>query len=121
MKPHLWLAVAVVACSPLAHAGEPWWLPKWCERWTQHPCGCPDDYCGKPMPCVRPVPNGCVDDYCRKPLPPYIVPTVCACPDNYCPKACPLLIGRPCGPWYKCCPTDKLITASPELATSSLR
>jgi hypothetical protein len=41
-----------------------------CARCATMPCGCPDDYCRKPMPRIPCLPRcGCADDYCRKPMP----------------------------------------------------
>lgn len=66
------------------------------------PC-CPDDYCGKPLPCV-PCWTGCCcpDDYCRKPLPNPCLPLACCCPDDYCRKPLPKLSCHPLPACYRC-------------------
>jgi hypothetical protein len=52
--------------------------------------GCPDDYCRKPMPCVRRLPCGQCDDYCPKPLP-RICTLPCGESYEYCRKPWPRL------------------------------
>jgi len=59
---------------------------------------CCDDYCPKPMPCVKRTCNFGCDDYCPKPMP--CVKRTCnfGC-DDYCPK---------CPPTIRCAPTAGL-------------
>ena len=66
---------------------------------------CCDDYCPKPMPCVRQVGCGVCDDYCRKPEP--CAREVCCfgC-DDYCKK---------CLPPLKCPPCKGLVCPPPEV------
>jgi hypothetical protein len=105
------LVVAMSAWLPAARAQEPqplfdgchWIYPRLCVLWQQRKCWCPDDYCPKPLPCVRPGPCGCVDDYCFKKLP-WVPPNAKGCADDYCPKTCPILLGSNCEPWYTCGP-----------------
>jgi hypothetical protein len=77
-----------------------------CRAWRQRQCcSCPDDYCGKALPCVPCAPRGCCDDYCGKALP--CVP--CAprgCCDDYQPKCGPIWTAVGDGPCYRCCPGD---------------
>ena len=64
---------------------------------------CCDDYCPKPLPCVRGVSCFGCDDYCPKPLP-RACGVNCFCCDDYCPKplpcvrCCPPPVGLTCGP-----------------------
>ncbi|MBL8829391.1 MAG: hypothetical protein JNM18_20575 [Planctomycetaceae bacterium] len=58
---------------------------------------CPDNYCPKPLPCVRvPLCYQC-DDYCPKPLPCVQKPNCFEC-DRYCRKPIPLLCCPNCTP-----------------------
>jgi hypothetical protein len=73
-----------------------------CTGWVKPCCGCPDDYCYKPLPPVhcRFCPKGC-DHYDYKPLPPVhcrFCPNGC---DNYCWKPYPCVSSN-CRPWYSC-------------------
>jgi hypothetical protein len=72
----------------------------------QRPWWCPDDYCVKRMPCVRP-PKYCgrCDDYCIKRMPCVRPPKYCGRCDDYCVKKMPCL-KIPCcfPPYYKCPP-----------------
>lgn len=91
------LFLAIVAAGPCA-AAETGPMTTCCD--ARSCCVCCDDYCPKPMPCVRCAPLGCCDDYCPK-LMPWTKP-LCYCgPNDYCPK--PWICVRPCWPaWYSC-------------------
>ena len=98
------LLTAAAACPAAERKCSRWWdaLCPW--RLPLSLC-CPDDYCGKPAPCLPPAycPRGC-DDYCPKPapcLPAMYCPKGC---DDYCAKPAPHL---PCDlPYMKCHPSD---------------
>lgn len=72
--------------------------------WSGHSCGnfwncakdcCPDNYCPKPVPCVKsPLCFQC-DTYCPKPLPCVQSPNCFEC-DRYCRKPFPII----------CCPCE---------------
>jgi hypothetical protein len=108
LKPAL-LALSILAWSSSARAQAPqvlfdschWSWPKLRDQWQQRQCWCPDDYCGKALPCVPPNARGCMDDYCGKALP-CVPPNAKGCVDDYCPKKCPLFLGKLCEPWYTC-------------------
>ena len=111
MRRVILLAAILLASSSMARADGPWLLfdgcrwnpPDLCAEWRQRHCWCPDDYCGKGLPCVPPNPKGCVDDYCKKGLP-CVPPNPTGCVDDYCRKTCPLWFGSQCQPWYTCGP-----------------
>jgi hypothetical protein len=66
-------------------------------------CGCPNDYCRKPWPCLQPVPCiGGPDDYCRKPFPCLIPVQYCGTHDDYCRKPWPCLLCPPTSPFLSC-------------------
>jgi hypothetical protein len=103
--------LAILICIPLARAQDPhvlfdgcqWTFPSLRALWQQRKCWCPDDYCTKAAPCVRPGPAGCVDDYCPKKLP-CVPANPKGCVDDYCAKTCPIVLGTNCEPWYTCGP-----------------
>ncbi|MFL5340396.1 MAG: hypothetical protein ACJ8F7_09615 [Gemmataceae bacterium] len=96
------IALAVIVAGHAA-AGDPAW-PWWCVLYPAHrPCpSCPDDYCPKPLPCVRGTPPGCADDYGLKPLP-CVRGVSCLGANDYCPKR-PVAVPCCYPPWYKCVP-----------------
>lgn len=69
---------------------------------TSPACGCPDDYCPKPVPIPRNACGTACNDYCPKPQ-----PTVCpderGCCDSYRPKPWQPLSWCPPGV-YRCVP-----------------
>jgi hypothetical protein len=98
----LFLCVGGSIFCPTASASDEGclgWLWSCCRRPQQCPT-CPDDYCGKPMPCTCPVKCCCPDDYCAKAMP-CTCPVKCCCPDDYCAKPLPCV---PCcyPAWYTC-------------------
>jgi hypothetical protein len=61
-------------------------------------CWLPNDYCRKPIPCVRRQgPLGQVVEDCSKPLPLPPCPAMRGCANDYQPKSYPILIGPPPG------------------------
>jgi hypothetical protein len=103
------LAVLLLTWSlPAAQGG---WLDWLLPRQGQHfapsycppQCGCPDDYCKKPVPCIPCLPRcGGPDDYCKKPWP--FVPCLprCGGPDDYCKKPLPYLLCPGWSPFLNC-------------------
>ena len=63
---------------------------------------CCDDYCPKPMPCVKRVCKFGCDDYCPKPEPCVKKTRATRC-DDYRPKCPPVIKCPPCG-HLKCAP-----------------
>jgi len=77
-----------------------------CETACGVCCGCPNDYCRKPLTAPPPAPcQWLCDLYCRKPLT-AVPPTPCQwCPNDYCRQ--PLMpVPHNCEPWYRCVPTS---------------
>ena len=94
-------------------------LTRWCRdaycgdlKWSCLPeGGCCDDYCRKPLPCVKPLcDSGSCDDYCPKPLPCVKPLCYCGCCDDYCRKPLPQLNCHFCcgyPDYYRCGPPDR--------------
>ena len=93
------VAVGGPGCNTSILAGE-----RMCGKYPGLPwgCGCPDDYCAKPMPPAYCVAACQPDCYQPKPMPP--MPCIpCGCSTPYCPRPMP---NWPCfnGPKMKCVP-----------------
>ena len=70
--------------------------------WPCCKCGCPDDYCPKPLPAPPPLSKCGCDDYCPKPFP-APPPRTCLGPcDDYSPKPRWIWTEIGSGPWYQC-------------------
>jgi hypothetical protein len=95
------LVLLCLSQCPAAPGDEPkpcWWSCSW------KPCpSCPDDYHGKPLPCVTALKWHGPDDYCAKPLP-CVSPVKCLGPDDYCAKPCPTVPRCWNPPWFRCVP-----------------
>ena len=65
-------------------------------------CGCPDDYCKKPMPSIYVLRCGVPDDYCHKPFPSAHVIWCCGGVDDYNRKPYPALCRPLCTDCYSC-------------------
>jgi hypothetical protein len=104
------MVICLLSTACPAGATEPprncpsWWAywKQCCLGYSRPCCGCPDDYCWKPLSPVycRYCPKGC-DTYGWKPLPPVFC--------RYCPKGCDIYDWKPypccpsnCRPWYSC-------------------
>lgn len=91
------------------NAGErkvyPYCPEPWCRPLEKMPCGCPDDYCAKQIPCTRPLWCGTCDNYCSKCLP-CTKPVNCGTCDTYCRKKGPIRFETCLPPWYTCGPRD---------------
>jgi len=65
-------------------------------------CGCPDDYCNKPMPSIHLLHCGGPDDYCRKPFPSILRIVHCGGCDDYRKKPWPNLCRPMDTSFYRC-------------------
>jgi hypothetical protein len=65
-------------------------------------CGCPDDYCCKPMPSIYVLRCGMPDDYCHKPFPSAHLLWCCGGVDDYNRKPYPSLCRPLCTDYYSC-------------------
>jgi hypothetical protein len=97
---------ACFACllfAAAANAGESFAFYPYCHKpaWCFSRCGCPDDYCKKPLPCVSCDWRGTCDDYCKKPLP-CVSCDWCGTCDDYCRKPAPIRIPTCLPPWFQC-------------------
>jgi hypothetical protein len=82
--------------------------------------GCCDNYCSKPIPCVRPFCHCCgPNDYCRKPCPCVSCYRSSCCTGCYCGKPCPDLCRPLWGDYFTCAIGDCDCT-SPARTSSAL-
>jgi hypothetical protein len=85
----LWFGSDLLAAEPCASTVR---ASLRCTRCAYLPCGCPDDYCPKPLPCVPCLKlGGVADDYCPKPWPCIPCWRPCGVADDYCTKPLPCL------------------------------
>ena len=109
----MWIAITALvslgAFSPIVMSGEG--IGKGGTQLSPAGCnpacriaGCPDDYCGKPSPCICAPNCFLADTYCRKPCLLLPCPTKPCCPDDYQSKPTPCHCGPPGNRWYKCVP-----------------
>jgi hypothetical protein len=106
MNAKIWFTILVLLGTAKAIEAEPLIFGRALTSATCPPAcyNCPDDYCQKPLPCVRPVCGSLPDDYCPKPLPCVPCP-VRGCGDDYCAKPFPSCLPPSIRPWYTCGPT----------------
>ena len=104
MNAKYWFAILMITGAAATAHAEPLLFS---GRLTSATCppscyNCPDDYCRKPQPCIRPM-CGCFlgDDYCRKPVPCAACP-VKGCGDDYCSKPFPRCLPPSLSPWNSC-------------------
>jgi hypothetical protein len=109
--PRVWIAITALV-SPVRSARSRCPVRGSARRHTLSPAGnpacriagCPDDYCGKPSPCICAPNCFLADTYCRKPCLLLPCPTKPCCPDDYQSKPTPCHCGPPGNRWYKCVP-----------------
>jgi hypothetical protein len=106
MKAKHWCAAALFfAATAASIRAEPLLFSRALTSSTCPPAcyNCPDDYCQKPLPCVRRVCGGGPNDYCPKPLP-FVPCPVKGCGEDYCAKPFPSCLPPSIRPWYSCGP-----------------